>query len=135
MIADTYAPSIVAERVRELCRQFKLPTLAAETVGRFSQAGHADALVTLVEVMEQEAEDRRLRRVDRLSPNPPKEWRYSSGMGDEWQRGAMVRAGFRVDGSGGGLSAAAWRPCGRLQTLAGRDGGERTQQETLPDRG
>ena len=62
-------------------------------------------------------------------------WRYSSGEGDEWQRGAMVRAGFRVDGSGGGLSAAAWRPCGRLQTLAGRDGGERTQQETLPDRG
>ena len=37
MIADTYAPSIVAERVRELCRQFKLPTLAAETVGRFSR--------------------------------------------------------------------------------------------------
>ncbi len=66
MIADTHAPSIVAERVRELCRQFKLPTLAAETVGRFNEAGHADALVTLVEVMEQEAEDRRLRRVDRL---------------------------------------------------------------------
>ena len=22
-----------------------------------------------------------------LSPNPPKEWRYSSGKGDEWQRG------------------------------------------------
>ena len=62
----TGAPSAVAERVRELCRQFKLPTLAAETVGRFSEAGHADALVTLVEVMEQEAEDRRVRRVDRL---------------------------------------------------------------------
>ena len=66
MMVDTGAPSAVAERVRELCRQFKLPTLAAETVGRFSQAGHADALVTLVEVMEQEAEDRRVRRVDRL---------------------------------------------------------------------
>ena len=66
MIVDTHAPSAVAERVRELCRQFKLPTLAAETVGRFSDAGHADALVTLVEVMEQEAEDRRIRRVDRL---------------------------------------------------------------------
>ena len=66
MMVDTHTPSAVAERVRELCRQFKLPTLAAETVGRFSQAGHADALVTLVEVMEQEAEDRRLRRVDRL---------------------------------------------------------------------
>ena len=66
MMVDTHTPSAVAERVGELCRQFKLPTLAAETVGRFSQAGHADALVTLVEVMEQEAEDRRLRRVDRL---------------------------------------------------------------------
>ena len=32
-------------------------------------------------------------------------------------------------------SAAAWRPCGSLRTLAGRDGGERTQQETLADRG
>ena len=47
----------------------------------------------------------------------------------------MVRTGLRVEGSGGGLSAAAWRPCGRLQTLAGRDGGERTQQETFSDRG
>ncbi|MCE2458924.1 MAG: hypothetical protein J4G14_14115 [Dehalococcoidia bacterium] len=50
MIADTHAPSAVAERVRELCRQFKLPTLAAETVGRFSEAGHADALAILLEV-------------------------------------------------------------------------------------
>ena len=54
MMVDTAAPSAVAERVRELCRQFKLPTLAAETVGRFSEAGHADALETLLEVMEQE---------------------------------------------------------------------------------
>ena len=46
------------------CREFKLPTLAAETVGRFSEAGHAAALPTLVEVLEQEAEDRRIRRVD-----------------------------------------------------------------------
>ena len=66
MTVDTHTPSAVADRVRDLCRQFKLPTLAAETVGRFSEAGHADALVTLVEVMEQEAEDRRVRRVDRL---------------------------------------------------------------------
>ena len=66
MMVDTAAPSAVAERIRQLCRQFKLPTLAAETVGRFSEAGHADALETLLEVMEQEAEDRRIRRVDRL---------------------------------------------------------------------
>ena len=66
MTTDTYAPSAVGERIRELCREFKLPTLAAETVGRFSDAGHADALPTLVEVLEQEAEDRRIRRADRL---------------------------------------------------------------------
>ena len=30
-----------------------------------------------------------------LSPNPPKVWRYSSGMGDEGQGEAMVRARFR----------------------------------------
>ena len=56
----------MGERIRELCREFKLPTLASETVGRFSEAGHAAALPTLVEVLEQEAEDRRIRRVDRL---------------------------------------------------------------------
>ena len=66
MTTDTYAPSAVGERIRELCREFKLPTLAAETVGRFSDAGHADALPTLVEVLEQEAEDRRIRRANRL---------------------------------------------------------------------
>ena len=65
-MVEAHAPTAVAERVKELCRQFKLPTLAAETVGRFSEAGHADALLTLVEVLEQEAEDRRIRRVDRL---------------------------------------------------------------------
>ena len=66
MTTDTYAPSAVGERIRDLCRQFRLPTLAAETVDRFSDAGHADALPTLMEVLEQEAEDRRIRRVDRL---------------------------------------------------------------------
>ena len=65
MTTDTQAPSAVGERIRELCREFKLPTLTAETVGR-SEAGHAAALPTLVEVLEQEAEDRRIRRVDRL---------------------------------------------------------------------
>ena len=66
MMADTQAPSAVRERIRELCREFRLPTLASETVSRFSEAGHADALPVLVEIMEQEAEDRRIRRVDRL---------------------------------------------------------------------
>ena len=47
MTTDTYAPSAVGERIRELCREDRLPTLAAETVDRFSDAGHADALPTL----------------------------------------------------------------------------------------
>ena len=59
-------PSLVEERIKELCIEFKLPTLASETVDRFREAGHDHALTTLVEVMEQEAEDRRIRRVDRL---------------------------------------------------------------------
>ena len=37
MTTDAYAPSAVGERIRELCRQFRLPTLAAETVSRFSE--------------------------------------------------------------------------------------------------
>ena len=55
-----------------------------------------------------------------LSPNPPKGWRYSSRMGDEWQRGAMVRTGFRVDGSGGGLQ----QPRGDLVAVCERWQGE-----------
>ncbi len=66
MTMDTQASSVVEERIKELCRKFKLPTLASETVERFREAGHDDALPTLVEVMEQEAEDRRIRRVNRL---------------------------------------------------------------------
>ena len=62
---DTFA-SQIQHTIYKLCREFKLPTLAAETVGRFSEAGHADALATLMEVLEQGAEDRRIRRVDRL---------------------------------------------------------------------
>ena len=115
MMVDTGTPSAVAERVRELCRQFKLPTLAAETVGRFSEAGHSDALVTLVELMEQEAEDRRIRRVDRLrkaSKLPAgKTWdtfehdrtsiqlRQRLGEGDFVDRGVNVLA-FGIPGTG-----------------------------------
>ncbi len=64
-------------------------------MARFTAAGHGDALPTLLEVLEQEAEDRRQRRINRLrkesrlpsgktwetfehdrvplSPNPPKD--------------------------------------------------------------
>ena len=57
---------IMQERIGQLCGQFKLPTVAAETVARFTAAGHGDALATFLEVLEQEAEDRRHRRINRL---------------------------------------------------------------------
>ena len=53
-------------RLSELCHQFRLPTMGAQSVSRFTAAGHGDALETLLEVLEQEAEDRRQRRIGRL---------------------------------------------------------------------
>ncbi len=53
-------------RISELCHQFRLPTMGAQSVSRFTAAGHGDALETLLEVLEQEAEDRRQRRIGRL---------------------------------------------------------------------
>ena len=62
-VVDT---SVMQERIGQLCGQFKLPTIAAETVARFTAAGHGDAVPTFLEVLEQEAEDRRHRRINRL---------------------------------------------------------------------
>ena len=53
-------------RIGELCHQFRLPTMGAQSVSRFTATGHGDALETLLEVLEQEAEDRRQRRIGRL---------------------------------------------------------------------
>ena len=50
---------VTTERISELCAQFKLPTVGAEAVNRFTRAGHGNAL-------EMEAEDRRQRRTARL---------------------------------------------------------------------
>jgi DNA replication protein DnaC len=59
-------PSAQAARITELCTAFKLPTFGKEAIPRFARAGHHDAVDTLVEVLELEAEDRRQRRVERL---------------------------------------------------------------------
>ena len=40
--------------------------MGAQSVARFTAAGHGDALATFLEVLEQEAEDRRHRRINRL---------------------------------------------------------------------
>ena len=61
--------SMVPERIGDLCHQFKLPTVGAEAAPRFTAAGHGDALPTFLptflEVLEQEAEDRKQRRIIR----------------------------------------------------------------------
>ena len=71
-----------------------------------------------------------------MAEGRPKVWRYSSGMGDEGQGEAMVRARFRVNGAGVCLQPAAGE---NLATVWGRwarrDGGERMQQEGLTDQG
>ena len=60
------SPNEVTERIGQLCSEFKLPTVGAEAAPWFTRAGHPDALQTLLEVLEQEAEDRRQRRIIRL---------------------------------------------------------------------
>lgn len=67
--------SVMRERIGQLCREFKLPTMEAQSVERFTAAGHGDALPILLEALEQEAEDRRQRRTNRLR----KESRLPSG--------------------------------------------------------
>ncbi|MGV8120458.1 MAG: IS21-like element helper ATPase IstB [Candidatus Xenobiia bacterium LiM19] len=59
-------PWLPTERIQELATAFKLPTIAREVCRRFVDAGQADAIETLLEVFEMEAQDRRERRVERL---------------------------------------------------------------------
>lgn len=70
--------SAIAQGIGDLCAAFKLPTVGAEAVPQFEDAGHGEALQTLLDVLEMEAEDRRQRRVARLrraSQLPPgKTW-------------------------------------------------------------
>ena len=69
LMTDTVA---INDRIGELCRQFRLPTMGAQSVARFTAAGYGDALSTflevleVLEVLEQEAEDRRQHRIGRL---------------------------------------------------------------------
>ena len=58
--------SVMQDRISQLCHQFKLPTMGAQSVDRFTASGHGDALPIFLEVLEQEADDRRHRRINRL---------------------------------------------------------------------
>ena len=52
--------------IGELCHQFRLPTMGAQSVSRFAATGYGDALSTFLEVLEQEAEDPWQRRIGRM---------------------------------------------------------------------
>lgn len=54
------------DRIKELLSLFKLPTMASECVRRFRDAGHDEALAVLLETLEAEQGERRVRRCDRL---------------------------------------------------------------------
>jgi DNA replication protein DnaC len=56
----------VMERVRALLSLFKLPTLSAQLVRRMLDAGHEQAVPTVLEVLEAEMDERRQRRCERL---------------------------------------------------------------------
>ncbi|MEO7736092.1 MAG: IS21-like element helper ATPase IstB, partial [Kofleriaceae bacterium] len=61
----TYTP-VLGERIAALLVEFKLSSAAEQMTKRFLDAGCDQALVTLAEVLEVEAQARRERRVDRL---------------------------------------------------------------------
>lgn len=66
MSSASSSAETISDRIQALCSSFRLPTVAEEAVPRFTQAGQAEALNTLLEVLELEAGDRQQRRVDRL---------------------------------------------------------------------
>jgi DNA replication protein DnaC len=61
----TWTPA-KAERLAELLGLFKLTVIADEVAKRMIAAGHRDALPTILELLEMEASERRVRKVRRL---------------------------------------------------------------------
>lgn len=53
-------------QIARLARQFRIPTFAEVAATRFIDAGQAEALTTLADVLELEAQDRKGRKVERL---------------------------------------------------------------------
>ena len=80
--------------------RIKLPTVGAQSVTRFTAAGHGDALATFLEVLEQEAEDRRHRRINRLR----RESRLPSGK--TWETPVFTGQALRARSDAPGAAAA-----------------------------
>ena len=90
--------TVIQERIGQLRREFKMPTMGSQSVARFTESGHGDALPTFQEVLEQEAEERLHRSISRSSPSS----RFNSstpldggGYGDAHPAGAGIRSARR----------------------------------------
>lgn len=66
MKSSKIASPAPSERLYQLARAFRLPTIAEEAAKRLLSAGHSEALDVLVDIFEMEAEDRLERRIERL---------------------------------------------------------------------
>ena len=42
------ATNVIQERIGQLCHEFKMSTMGAQSVARFTEAGHGDALSTFL---------------------------------------------------------------------------------------
>ena len=58
--------AVISERTNELLVRFNMTTAAPQMVSRLEQAGHQQALSSVLEVLEMEAEARQQRKVSRL---------------------------------------------------------------------
>ena len=96
------------ERIGELCHRFKLPTMGARSVSHFTAPDHDDALATFLDVPEEEAEDRRQRRISSLR----KESMLPSGKIWEHLRPAMGTAGASEAAGPGQLRGAGRQRAG-----------------------
>jgi len=65
-VTHVEVPPSTSDRIVELLGAFRVPTLAAQVVGRFVEAGHGECLATLLELLEAEQAERSVRRCDRL---------------------------------------------------------------------
>ena len=63
---STVFSEVDEQRLDELAQLFRLPTLAQAMTRRLTEAGHAEALPTVLAVFEQEHDGRHQRRVERL---------------------------------------------------------------------
>ena len=84
--------SVMQKRIGQLCYQFKLPTMGAQSLARFTGYAHSDAPPTFLDILQQKAEDPGDRRINWLrkdSGSPRvRPGRLSNTTGCPWPSGS-----------------------------------------------